>query len=159
MKRTILALFCIAFTGFAAPRGVENNNPGNLVVGDKWLGRSGTDGRFLKFKSPEYGIRALIIVLRTYDKKYNSNTIDGIIRRWAPPHENNTSKYISYVSKKTGISSTKKLRLFQEDKIKDVATLKKVVCAIIAYENGNYSYSPTIIDGAIKMIGVYDNSH
>jgi|3_EtaG_2_1085321.scaffolds.fasta_scaffold11697_2 hypothetical protein len=157
MKYVIIAAILITFNSFGATRGVRNNNPGNIVAGDKWIGRVGTDGRFVKFKSPEYGIRALIIVLRTYDKKYDINTISGIITRWSPPHENQTNKYINFVNKKTGIKSNQKLVLFEDNKVKDITALRKIVTAIIAYENKNYRYPNITIDTAIKLVGVASN--
>ena len=59
---------------------------------------------FCQFKSLDYGWRAAFYLLtRTYYHKYRLYTIRTIIRRWAPPGENNTEAYIANVSRLTGI--------------------------------------------------------
>lgn len=69
-------------------RGIRNNNPGNIRRGEDWKGlvRDGqdTDEAFCRFVAPEYGIRAMVLILRRYRQKHNLNTISEIIRRWAP---------------------------------------------------------------------------
>ena len=62
----VLISICLFTNLYGSPRGIRNNNPGNIVAGDKWLGRTGTDGRFVKFKSAEYGLRAIGRVINTY---------------------------------------------------------------------------------------------
>lgn len=85
------------------------NNPGNLVFnGEKWLGSCGTYRVFIKFNDVEYGLRALIIVLLNYTR-YGFNSVRLIVTRFAPPHENDTEAYISYVEKhliEAGLSCT-----------------------------------------------------
>jgi len=62
------------------------------------------DAEFVQFKSLEYGWRAAFYLLtRTYYHKYRLYTIRGIISRWAPSSENDTSAYIANVSRLTGI--------------------------------------------------------
>ncbi len=55
--------------------------------------------RFCVFRSPEWGIRALVKIIQTYERKYSLDTVRGIINRWAPPVENDTGSYISQVAK------------------------------------------------------------
>ena len=63
------------------------------------------DAEFVQFKSLEYGWRAAFYLLtRTYYHKYRLYTIRGIISRWAPSSENDTSAYIANVSRLTGIT-------------------------------------------------------
>ena len=86
-------------------RGIRNNNPGNIRHGIDWDGLDedqSKDEEFSQFSTPEYGIRAMFKILKTYDNKYNLNTIEGIINRWAPPIENDTESYIDFVSSKVG---------------------------------------------------------
>jgi hypothetical protein len=89
------------------PRGIRNNNPLNIRRSkDQWKGLADaqTDHAFCQFKSLEYGWRAAFYLLtRTYYHKYRLYTIRTIIRRWAPPGENNTEAYIANVSRLTGI--------------------------------------------------------
>ncbi|WP_367672819.1 structural protein, partial [Serratia symbiotica] len=90
------------------PRGIRNNNPGNIRWGDDWKGllpdKQRTDKSFCQFSTPEYGIRAMIIILRNYQKKHGINTISGIIHRWAPTSENDTQAYIDSVSQEVGVA-------------------------------------------------------
>ena len=89
------------------PRGIRNNNPLNIRRSkDQWKGLADaqTDRAFCQFKSLEDGWRAAFYLLtRTYYHKYRLYTIRTIIRRWAPPGENNTEAYIANVSRLTGI--------------------------------------------------------
>lgn len=54
------------------PRGIRNNNPGNIRWGENWQGlkKDGKerDSSFCVFESPEYGIRALAKILINYKK-------------------------------------------------------------------------------------------
>lgn len=87
-------------------RGQRNNNPLNIrLSSDRWQGMSErqTDKAFVQFVSVNYGIRAALIIIRSYINKYNCNTIASIVARWAPPCENNTKRYIQYVSDATAI--------------------------------------------------------
>ena len=89
------------------PRGIRNNNPLNIRRGkDQWKGLRAqqTDVSFCQFGSLEYGWRAAFYLLtRTYYHKYRLYTIRMIINKWAPPNENQTSKYIENVCRLTGI--------------------------------------------------------
>lgn len=81
-------------------RGLRNNNPGNIRrnYANNWKGLSDvqSDISFCQFISLEYGIRALMKLLLTYEKK-GYNTINTIIPRYAPSSENDTNSYISFV--------------------------------------------------------------
>ena len=90
------------------PRGIRNHNPLNIrrTAKDQWKGLAAqqNDRAFCQFKSLEYGWRAAFYLLtRTYYHKYRLYTIRGIISRWAPSSENDTSAYIQNVSRLTGI--------------------------------------------------------
>lgn len=111
------------------PRGIRNNNPLNIRKGNSWKGERPiqTDKAFEEFVSMEYGIRAGFYLIRKYMSGYMGltqkfNTIELIIKRWAPPSENATQKYIDAVSKETGIPSRQKLSFCN----------KKVMCDIVA---------------------------
>lgn len=80
-------------------RGIRNNNPGNIKRGEPWFGlrRTQTDPDFCQFTSDLWGIRAMIIIIRTYVCKYNLHTIEAIISKWAPSNENNTTLYVNFV--------------------------------------------------------------
>lgn len=83
------------------PRGIRNNNPLNIRQSTTaWLGLAAQqrDTEFCTFDSPEYGIRAAARILSTYQERYGINTLSGVIHRWAPPSENDTSAYVASVS-------------------------------------------------------------
>ena len=83
-------------------RGIRNNNPANIRRGCNWKGlvEKQTDREFCQFVTMTWGVRALLITLRTYVKKYHLHTVREIITRWAPPSDgNNTEKYIEFVEK------------------------------------------------------------
>lgn len=87
------------------PRGMRNNNPLNIELGDQWQGlrTEQTDGRFCQFTSLEYGYRAALIIIRNYLKK-RFVTVAQIINRWAPPTENATTKYVDFVCRRAQLS-------------------------------------------------------
>ncbi len=127
------------------PRGIRNHNPGNLEWGQKWQGLVAhpTDRRFCQFVHEVWGIRALARVLVTYYRRYKINSVATIIRRWAPPNENNTQAYIDSVCSHSGLAANTPLRVDTE------AILSRLVPAIIAHENGEQPYRAELIREAI----------
>ena len=89
------------------PRGLRNNNPGNLVrTGISWQGKvahaQNSDPQFEQFTSLAYGLRAMMIDIAG-DIAEGTNTLTALVNEYAPPHENNTSNYVNFVSQATGI--------------------------------------------------------
>lgn len=89
------------------PRGVRNNNPGNLIMSsENWQGKiphsQNSDGHFEQFKTYTHGVRALFLDLRS-DINKGKNTIAKLINEYAPKHENNTDAYINAIVKSSGI--------------------------------------------------------
>ena len=66
---------------------------------NRWQGMADEqdDPHFVRFRSMEWGWRAAFRILRTYRQRYHIYTIADIIRRWAPPSENDTTRYIRNV--------------------------------------------------------------
>lgn len=95
------------------PRGLRNNNPLNIrISGIAWRGKrplsQNTDGSFEQFDTMQNGIRAGLINLRTYIKKYRVNTPQTIVQRWAPAYDgNNTAAYVQRVCYLTGYAPGK----------------------------------------------------
>ena len=116
------------------PRGIRNNNPLNIRVGNVWLGevKNPTDPHFEQFNSMEYGLRAGFILLRRYIRHYKRLTIEDIISSWAPSNENNTKAYIATVVKVSGIPSNRILHY------SDKETMCKLVDAMCFVENGTH---------------------
>lgn len=147
----------------AIPRGIRNNNPGNIEKGaSKWQGLADnqSDSRFATFTDATWGIRALAVLLINYQDKYGLNTIEGIINRWAPPVENKTSAYVIDVvaAVKTLVPNTTKntaIDLHNHD------YLFGIVSGIIRHENGagpektlNQWYKDDVVNEALRRAGV-----
>ena len=85
------------------PRGLRNNNPLNIrrTKGASWIGLSSvqSDAQFCQFVNMEYGFRAAFMLLKKYYYNHHLVTIRQWIDRWAPPTENETSKYADMVGK------------------------------------------------------------
>lgn len=129
-----------------AARGVRNNNPGNIEASTTaWQGQVGSDGRFATFNTPESGIRALGRNLLAYQEKHGLNTVHGIINRWAPPGENNTSAYVRAVATAIGVGPADPLNL------RDPVTLQKLTGAIIRHENGDQPYPDNVLSAGVNM--------
>lgn len=130
-------------------RGIRNNNPGNIRWGDEWQGlvsrKLRTDKSFCQFTTPEYGIRAMIIILRNYQRKHGLNTISGIIKRWAPPNENNTQAYIISVAQATGVPPDQRIDT------RDSRFMVKLLQAIIKHENGSQPYGFDTFVSAVEL--------
>lgn len=74
------------------------NNPLNIRYREcnNWQGQLSPKKGFCEFKSLYYGYRAAVILLNRY-KKNGVCTVRQIVSRWAPPSENNTDNYVSFV--------------------------------------------------------------
>lgn len=128
------------------PRGIRNNNPGNIKLGTAWDGLSDeqNDDVFCQFKEPVWGIRALMRILLVYRFNYKIRTIEDIIGRWAPPSENDTEAYINYVCKVSD-------RLPDEILDNSIEHYLPIVKAIIKMENGMQPYDDdVIVEGMFK---------
>ncbi|WP_342632489.1 structural protein [Marinobacter alkaliphilus] len=131
--------------GSDTPRGIRNNNPGNLENnGIPWQGlaESQTDSRFYQFTDPVWGIRALARTLKTYRENYGLTTAKDIISRWAPAHENDTESYARAVA---GALGTDPYTYISDSP----DTRMKLVKAIIKHENGIQPYPDDLIEEGI----------
>lgn len=129
------------------PRGIRNHNPGNIRhTGTAWKGLATppSDGAFCIFTMPQYGIRALAILLRNYNRYYGIRTITSIINRFAPSTENNTAAYIKSVSKATGFGESEQLDLESD------ALIIPLMKAIIKHENGQQPYTDEQFEAGLK---------
>ena len=134
------------------PRGIRNNNPLNIRKGNSWKGEKPVqhDRSFEEFESMTYGLRAGFIILRRYMSGYSGltqkfNTIESMIRRWAPPSENATQKYIDYVSEKTGIPPGRHLSFLNK------GVMCNIVAAMVEVECGQ-SIDKSLIESAYDMV-------
>jgi len=130
------------------PRGIRNNNPGNIRLGDNWQGLAAvqTDGSFCQFIDVEHGIRAMAVIIRnTYYRSRKRNTVALIISSWAPTNENDTAAYISNVCKALGVGPDDIINLERD------VTLATLIAAVIKHENGIMPYTTAQIVGGIRL--------
>lgn len=116
----------------ATPRGILNCNPLNIRHNrDRFQGEvvPGRDRSFKQFSSMAYGYRAAFVVLGSY-LACGKNTIEKIVKSWAPPTENNTSSYIAHVEQRSGVSRDKVLTA------NSGGDYRKIVAAMSHCENG-----------------------
>lgn len=136
----------------AVPRGVRNNNPGNIrrTKNDRWVGMAPvqSDPDFVCFTAPEFGIRAMALVLQAYQDRHGLQTIRQLIERWAPRAENPTKAYAAHVAKAVGVG------LDEPIDVRDYAIARPMIEAMIAFENGGYRYPPRAIDEGLRRAGV-----
>ena len=140
-------------------RGIRNNNPGNIdrSPANKWQGRmpreqmtvaQREEKRFEVFASPAWGIRALCVVLISYQDKHGLKDVRGFINRWAPPIENDTGAYVNQVSLALGVKPD------QHINIHEYRRMRPMVEAIIRHENGGNPYSPDVIEEGLRLAGI-----
>lgn len=130
------------------PRGIRNNNPFNIIDSKiKWQGETGknVDKKFEEFDTMENGIRAGMIILRTYMLKYNLRSIRKIIDRFAPTSENDTMAYINAVCKRTGFGRDQVLEF-------EKRTICKLTEAICFHEQGGSYITNEQINAAWKKV-------
>ena len=115
------------------PRGIRNNNPGNLRrTGDRWQGLRPVqdDPDFFQFEAPEWGYRALIKTLQNYRCLHGLQSVKEMITRWAPPTENDTAAYVRSVCREMQVPST------CVPDVDDKGTMCALAAAISEVENG-----------------------
>lgn len=131
----------------SAPRGIRNNNPGNLnFAGQSGATKEGGEsGRFAVFESMEQGVAALYRQLQIYFKK-GVNTLSSIVKTYAPASDgNNVDAYISALSKATGKGANEAIDAG------DTTTIARLMKGIVDHENGKGYISSSDIMGGIQL--------
>jgi hypothetical protein len=122
------------------PRGIRNNNPGNVVrnsiawqgalsqadveaLGLKW------DATFVQFDQPGNGVRAIGHILTTYSNR-GLTTVDDMIRAWS---QTDQDVYVANVATLLGVQPT--------DVIDVQSELPQLALGIIQQENGQQPYA------------------
>lgn len=126
------------------PRGLKNNNPGNIRINsDHFDGEiiPSQDSQFKQFESMPYGYRAMFKILSNYYRKYNLKTIRLMISRWAPPSENVTEGYIARVSEWSGIGTDVVLDINSQEQ------MTAIVAAMSRMENGRVASMADVVAG------------
>ncbi|WP_019092056.1 hypothetical protein [Komagataeibacter europaeus] len=128
------------------PRGIRNNNPGNL----NYAGQPGAhletgvaSPRFAAFSTMADGIRALRDQLLRYAER-GLITVRAIISVYAPPSENPTGAYVYALCSHMGVQSDTVLDL------RDPATMQGLIAGITTMENGPGHISLAQIDQALQ---------
>lgn len=127
------------------PRGIRNNNPGNLVAAPNAVGKDyGKTHTYVKFGTAHDGISAMARQLML-DAERGLNTIELFLNKYASKKAgNNTLDYIDRVSKQTGYKPNQPINLHDPD------VLKKVMDAMIVVENIEHPYSDEQIKAGIN---------
>jgi hypothetical protein len=127
-------------------RGLDNNNPLNIRHNDDTFQGEVVPSRdplFKQFISMNYGYRAAFQTLGTY-LEGGCNTIDKIIKRWAPPKDhNNTESYIINVAKRSGVNRHTILSNTSGDQY------IKIVAAMCYSENGVPANMTDVLSGFV----------
>jgi hypothetical protein len=118
MKRGFIIFLIIFFVVFMAkkllPRGIRNNNPGNLRKMGNWQAWYGalppaeqTDKDFIIFDTPQNGLRAMArTIINYFGRGIYDGTVYEIISKYAPKTENDTLAYVTTVCRKTGLTAS-----------------------------------------------------
>ena len=140
----------------APPRGIRNHNPGNILRnGQAWQGLTPDqpDGEFCKFQGPEWGLRALILVLLDYRRR-GIVTVGDIIRTYCPPthtfpdgrtQKQDTGAYIGFVAMALGVPPTATINVTSR------AVLRLLLPAIVRKENGQQPYGAAVFEAAMDL--------
>ena len=138
------------------PRGIRNNNPGNILrAGQNWQGLSPDqpDGEFCKFIAPEWGLRALILVLHAYRRR-GVVTVRDIVRTYCPPThrfpdgrtiKQDTGAYIRFVAGRLGVPEDATINVTSR------AVLRMLLPAIVTKENGQQPYGAAVFEKAMDL--------
>jgi len=111
-------------------RNWRNNNPGNMNASPftEAHGALGSDGRFAIFADMDTGMKALSVLLTSAN--YINLSIVAAMNRYAPPSENNTDAYTSFISSRVGVDPSTLMSDLTADQLAAFAQ------AIYHYEGG-----------------------
>lgn len=130
--------------GAGTVRSIRNNNPGNLKYAKQREATGVDSGGFAIFPTPEAGLRAMEAQVRL-DTQKRKETLYKFISEYAPKSENDTLRYVDFVSKQTGIQPY--------EQVPD-SKIPEVMAAMIMMEGGapaaNY-FANASNGGAIRM--------
>ena len=127
-------------------RGLKNRNPGNLRANPNfvWQGQTMVDGKgFVVFDSDVNGIRADIVNLHTHYIRDHETSILALIAVYAPPVENDTKAYATFVANRLGVDPLATIAF-------DRRTADALIRAIIKIEQGIQPYDDATIAAAVE---------
>ncbi|MBQ8294171.1 MAG: hypothetical protein IJX89_02180 [Alphaproteobacteria bacterium] len=114
-------------------RAWRNCNPGNLRYSDfsRDNGAIGRAGGFAVFPDEATGRNALGELLRS--ESYCNLSICAAIRKYAPPHENNTAGYNRHIRKMTGLNINTQISKLTDRELESVIN---AICIIEGWRTG-----------------------
>lgn len=134
-------------TGSDQTRGVRNNNPLNIEYSraNNWQGQTGSDGRFAIFEHSKYGFRAAGKLLQNYQKLYGLHSVNDLINRWAPPNENHTSNYVTFVANHMGVTPNQRLDLTNKSVLTDLTYAMSIMESGHFYSRGDAAQGVNLV--------------
>jgi hypothetical protein len=141
------------------PRGIRNHNPGNILRnGNNWRGLAAEqpDGEFCTFIAPEWGLRALILVLQAYRRR-GITTVSRIITTYCPPvhrfpdgrtANQDTAGYVRFVAQALGVAPDAEIDVTSR------AVLRRLLPAIVRKENGMQPYPSELFERAMDLANI-----
>ncbi len=139
-------------------RGIRNHNPGNIKRGSDWDGLATEaemtpaqrdESVFCVFRDATWGIRAMVLLLAKYQGR-GEKTVARMIATWAPQSDANpTHGYVAFVAEHMHIG------LDEEFSVRDFELARRMVEAMIAFENGTQPYEDAIIEEGLKKSGIF----
>ena len=122
----------------------RHNNPGNLRASDM---STGTSRGFAVFDNAVVGFTAMARQLLRYAER-GIDTVQGIITKWAPSFENDTTGYIRNLANRLGVSPGQHLDLHNPE------LLSKLMLGIAHVETGKDPWGKDVSDeGARAALG------
>lgn len=123
------------------------NNPGAIRRSKTthWLGAAEiqADPDFVTFRAPEWGLRAIIRILDSYQRD-RVQTIREAISRWSPPSDNNpTEIYVQNVAHVCCVDPDAPVLLSQY--------IQPIVKAIVTQECGGWPYTDELLAQALEL--------
>ena len=108
-------------------RNWRNQNPGNIRSnGIAWRGKIGEAGGFVVFAAPEWGLRAMRMILA--NRAREGKTLAQAIAHYAPSFENNTEAYVRHVVRRSGVAADAVLTSLRPEE------MERVMAAMCVHE-------------------------
>ncbi len=121
------------------PRGIRNNNPGNIRRNQtKWKGLRPLDEQldpdFFQFTEMKWGIRAVSRILSNYRSKHGVLSIAQMASRWAPSDDGNHP--IEYAKTVLALYQGQASNIHEEINLSDRDVQFDIIRGILVAENG-----------------------